>query len=120
MEGLKRRLHRRHRIRRGIRKKIKGTAQRPRLAVYRSNMHIYAQLIDDEKGHTICAASSLEKEILNATGTKTEKASMVGKLLAERAQTHNIQQVVFDRGGFQYHGRIRQLAEAAREGGLQF
>ena len=120
MEGIRKRLYRRRRIRRGIRKKIKGTAARPRLSVYRSNVHIYAQLIDDEKGHTLCAASSLEKELLAAQGTKTEKAAMVGKLLAERAREKGIASVVFDRGGFRYHGRVRRLAEAAREEGLQF
>ncbi len=120
MEGLRRRIQRRQRIRRGIRKKIRGTAQRPRLSVFRSNMHIYAQLIDDEKGHTLCAASSLEKPILEAEGTKTEKAAMVGKLLAERARAQHIERVVFDRGGYKYHGRVKRLAEAAREGGLQF
>lgn len=109
---------RRRKIRYGIRKKIKGTADRPRLAVFRSNKQIYAQLIDDVNGHTLAAASS--RELTDAKGTKTELASIVGSNLAQRAIEKNITSVCFDRGGFLFHGRIKALAEGAREGGLIF
>ena len=110
------RLHRHKRIR----GKISGTAQRPRLCVFRSNAEIYAQIIDDVAGKTLAAASSLDKEIKGAEGTKSEIARQVGKLLAERAAKAEIETVVFDRGGYVYHGRVQQLAEGAREGGLKF
>jgi large subunit ribosomal protein L18 len=101
-----------------IRKKVSGTPERPRLAVFRSNAHMYAQVIDDVAGRTLVAASTVEKEA--ATGTKTEQAIAIGKLIAERAQQAGVTKVVFDRGGFEYHGRIKALADAAREAGLNF
>lgn len=101
-----------------IRKRVKGTAERPRFAVFRSLKHIYAQLIDDEKGTTIIAASSLEKKLEN--GGNLEGAKLVGKLLAEKAKEKGIRRAVFDRGGFRYGGRVRALADAAREEGLEF
>jgi large subunit ribosomal protein L18 len=107
---------RRHRR---VRKHISGTAERPRLAVYRSNTGISAQLIDDQEAKTLAAASwtGLKKSF---KGTKTEQAAEVGKLLAENARKAGIEAVVFDRGGYLYHGRVKALAEAAREGGLRF
>jgi len=106
-----------------IRKKIKGTASVPRLNVFRSNAHIYAQLIDDTRGVTLASASSLDKEFkeLNLkNGSNIEAAKAVGTLIAKRALAMNIDTVVFDRGGFLYHGRVKALAEAAREAGLKF
>jgi len=103
---------------RRIRKRVKGTAERPRLAVFRSLRHIYAQLIDDEKGTTIASASSLEKKLEN--GGNLEGAKVIGKLIAEKAKEKGIRTVVFDRGGFRYGGRVRALADAAREAGLEF
>lgn len=110
---------RRHRR---VRKKVHGTPQRPRLCVFRSNMHIYAQVIDDTVGRTLAAASTVEPELrASLTGkTKTERAKAVGAVIAERARAAGIERVVFDRGGFKYHGRVQALADAAREGGLQF
>ena len=108
------------RIRRRIRKKISGTKETPRLCVFRSNVHIYAQLVDDSEGYTLASASSKEKSILEQKGNKTEKASFVGKLLAERATEKGISQVRFDRSGYLYHGRIKSLAESARKTGLKF
>src|SRR5574340_873152 len=105
-----------------IRKKLRGTPERPRLAVFRSGGHIYAQVIDDDGGRTLCAASSLDKEMrakLKSGGT-VAAAKEVGGLIASRAKDKGIAAVVFDRGGFQYHGRIKALADAAREGGLKF
>ena len=93
---------------------------RPRLAVFRSLNHIYAQVIDDTSGQTVAAASSLEKGLRGSDGSKTDDAKRVGKLVAERAKAAGIEQVVFDRAGFKYHGRVRSLAEAAREAGLDF
>lgn len=110
---------RRKRIHWRIRNKIQGTAQRPRLNIYRSNRFIYAQLIDDLAGHTVVSANSLEEAVAN-DGTKSEQAAAVGKLLAERAKDAGLESVVFDRGGYIYHGRVKALAEAAREGGLKF
>ncbi|WP_322797192.1 50S ribosomal protein L18 [Tepidiforma sp.] len=105
-----------------VRKKISGTPERPRLNVFRSAQHIYAQVIDDTTGHTLAAASDLEPTIAaQAAGkTKTERAALVGAAIAERARARGIERVVFDRGGFLYHGRVRALAEAAREAGLGF
>jgi len=109
-----------------IRKKIFGTPERPRLAVYKSLKHIYAQIIDDTIGHTLVAASSLSPEIrekiaeLKAKGGKTEVARAVGELIAKKALEKGIKKVCFDRGGFKYHGRIKALADAAREAGLNF
>lgn len=103
-----------------IRKKIQGTAGVPRLNVFRSNAHIYAQLIDDTKGVTIASASSLDKELNLQTGSNIEAAKAVGALIAKKALENKIETVVFDRGGFLYHGRVKALAEAAREAGLKF
>jgi large subunit ribosomal protein L18 len=105
-----------------IRRTVFGTTERPRLAVFRSNQHIYAQLIDDTSHQTIVAASSLEADLRKAleTGANCEASTQVGKLIAQRAREKGIEQVVFDRGGNLYHGRVKALAEAAREGGLNF
>jgi len=105
-----------------IRKKVKGTPEKPRLAVFRSEKHIYAQIIDDTKGHTLVSASTLDKELRQRLSKtyNTEAAREVGKLIAQRALSLGIKTVVFDRGGFKYHGRIKALADAAREAGLQF
>ena len=102
-----------------VRGKVSGTAERPRLNVFRSNANIYAQIIDDVNGVTLAAASSVEKDFEGATGNK-EAARKVGKLVAERAKAKGIDTVVFDRGGYIYHGRVAELAEGAREGGLEF
>ena len=102
-----------------VRAKISGTPERPRLNVFRSETNIYAQIIDDTKGVTLAAASSLEKDFA-CEGTKTDAARKVGEILAERAKAKGIETVVFDRGGYLYHGRVQALAEGAREGGLQF
>ena len=109
---------RRDRRRRGIRKRVIGTPERPRLAVYRSLSHIYAQVIDDVAGKTLAAASSVQ-ESLEGGGNK-DAATKVGKALAERAKAAGVTEVAFDRSGFKYHGRIKALADAAREGGLKF
>lgn len=103
-----------------IRKKVKGTTDRPRLAVFRSLNHIYAQVIDDIKGETLCSASSVEKSAAVGSGGNVDAAKSIGKLIAERAKEKGINSVVFDRGGYIYHGRVKSLAEAAREAGLQF
>jgi large subunit ribosomal protein L18 len=103
-----------------IRKKLKGTAVRPRLAVFRSLNHIYAQVIDDETGVTLCSASTVEKTAGVKDGGNIDAAKQVGRLIAERAKDKGITGVVFDRGGYIYHGRVKSLAEAAREAGLQF
>jgi large subunit ribosomal protein L18 len=103
-----------------IRLRLAGTADRPRLAVFRSEKHIYAQVIDDTTGKTLAAASSLEPTLRSADGTKSDHAKRVGALVAERAKEAGVDRVVFDRAGFQYHGRVRSLAEAAREAGLDF
>lgn len=110
--------HRRHTR---IRRRIKGTAERPRLAVYRSNNHIYAQVIDDYKHHTLAAASTLDADIKDdGSGSNKDASAKVGKLIAERSLAKGVKQVVFDRGGKLYHGRVAALAEAAREAGLDF
>ena len=109
---------RRLRIKRSIRSKISGTRERPRLTVYRSNQHIYAQLIDDDAGHTVAAASSLEDGIDAAS--RIDVSRVVGSRLAERAKEAGIERAVFDRNGYRYHGRVRALAEGAREQGLRF
>ncbi|MBC2839635.1 50S ribosomal protein L18 [Robiginitalea sp. SC105] len=111
---------RRNKIRRRIRKVSFGTAERPRLSVFRSNKEIYAQVIDDTTGRTLAAASSRDKELAKAKGTKSEIAEAVGKSLAERAKAAGVEMVSFDRGGYQYHGRVKSLADGAREGGLKF
>jgi large subunit ribosomal protein L18 len=112
---------RRERRRRRVRAKVFGLAARPRLNVFRSTKHIYAQLIDDEAGNTLAAASSLDVDIRGQEGLKkTAEATAVGKLLAQRAQAKQIKQVVFDRAGYRYHGRVKAVADGAREGGLEF
>jgi large subunit ribosomal protein L18 len=111
-------IKRRERIKLGIRKKISGTPERPRLSVFRSNKYIYAQLIDDVNGHTLAAASSRDAGV--AGGTKSEEAAKVGQLLAEKAKSSNIESVVFDRAGYRYHGRVKALADGARNNGLKF
>jgi large subunit ribosomal protein L18 len=105
-----------------LRKRVSGSPERPRLAVFRSNLHIYAQVIDDTVGHTIAAASTMEKDMRSALEGKRglDQAAEVGKLVAERAKQAGVEKVVFDRGGFKYHGRIKALADAAREAGLNF
>jgi large subunit ribosomal protein L18 len=110
---------RRHRR---VRKKISGTAERPRLSIFRSTNHIYAQLIDDDKGVTIASASTLDADVKSKAGTggNIEAAKLVGELIAKRASEKKVDQVVFDRGGFLYHGRVKALADAAREAGLKF
>jgi large subunit ribosomal protein L18 len=108
---------RRRRVRTAIRLKSGG---RPRLSIHRSSQHIYAQIIDDTKGITLAAASTLEKDVRGATGATTDAATEVGKRLAERARAAGVSAVVFDRGGFLFHGRVKALADGAREGGLEF
>jgi len=112
----------RRRIHQRIRKKVAGTAQRPRLAIHFSGKHIYAQVIDDDAGHTIAAASTAERSILGETKARANQAAaeLVGKAIAERSLAKNLEQVVFDRGGFRYHGKMKTLADAARAGGLKF
>jgi len=111
---------RRQRIKYRIRKKISGTPERPRLCVFRSNKNIFAQLIDDVSGKTLVATSSRVKEISEKKVTKIEQAQLVGKAIAEKAKAAGFESVVFDRNGYLYHGRVKSLAEAAREGGLNF
>ena len=103
-----------------IRLRLSGSPERPRLAVFRSLNNIYAQVIDDKSGKTLAAASSLEKELKTAGQRKSDEAKLVGRLIAERAKSAGIERVVFDRAGFRYHGRIKSLADAAREAGLEF
>jgi large subunit ribosomal protein L18 len=110
---------RRLRIKRRIRKIVNGTAEQPRLSVFRSNKEIYAQIINDSTGTTLISASSKQKDI-KAKGTKTEIAAVVGKTIAEKAVKAGIEKISFDRGGYLYHGRVKALADAAREGGLKF
>jgi len=113
-------LQRRHRIKHRIRKIVSGNATKPRLSVFRSNKEINAQLIDDVAGTTLVAASSREKSIASSKGTKIEIAALVGKALAEKASKAGIENVAFDRNGFLYHGRVKALADGAREAGLKF
>ena len=105
-----------------VRAKVKGTTSRPRLCVFRSLNHIYAQVIDDSQGHTLTSASTGDPEIITETASmmKTEDAKLVGSLLAKRALSKGVNQVIFDRGGYKYHGRVKALAEAARQAGLKF
>lgn len=110
----------RERVHIRIRKKLKGTTERPRLTVFRSTAHIYAQVIDDTKGVTLVAASSTEKADTKVTGGNVAAAKEIGKRVAERAKENGINKVVFDRGGYIYHGRVKALADAAREAGLEF
>ncbi len=111
---------RRFRIKKRIRKIVQGTPDRPRMTVFRSCKAIYVQLIDDQAGKTLVAASSMEKGVKDQKGTKTDVAKMVGKHVAEKAIQAGIEKVVFDRNGYLYHGRVKSLADAAREGGLKF
>ena len=110
----------RKKVRSSIRSKIFGTSDVPRLAVFRANKQIYAQVIDDTVGKTLAAASSNDKNLANFKGTKIDQATAVGKSIAENAKSAGIETVVFDRGGFLYHGRVKALAESARESGLKF
>lgn len=111
---------RRNRIKQRVRNTISGTPERPRMSVYRSNRDIYVQIIDDLAGHTLASASSTVAEIRDQKITKREKSTIVGKVIAEKAKAAGIEKVVFDRNGYLYHGRVKSLAEAAREGGLIF
>lgn len=119
MKVKNRKEYRRLKIRRRIRKKISGVVTRPRMSVFRSNKQIYVQLIDDLSGNTLAAASSKEEEIASQKVNKIEQAALVGKLIASKAKEAGIEEVVFDRGGYLYHGRVKSLADAAREGGLK-
>src|SRR6201986_1251626 len=112
-------LSRRDRSKKGIRKRVSGSSARPRLSVYRSNKGIYAQIIDDVAGKTLVSASSLSKDF-SATGNKSDQSAAVGKLVAQKAIAAGIKDVVFDRNGYLYHGRVKSLADGAREGGLNF
>ncbi len=105
---------------RRVRAKVIGTAVRPRLSVFRSTKHIYAQVIDDAAGHTLACAGTLDKDLREQDGNKTADAQAVGRAVAQRALEAGVKQVVFDRGGYQYHGRVKALADAAREAGLEF
>jgi large subunit ribosomal protein L18 len=118
--GARAKLSRRDRIKMGIRKRLSGSSIRPRLSVYRSNKGIYAQIIDDVSGKTLVSASSLSKDFTAAEGTKIDQSVAVGKLVASKAIAAGIVDVVFDRNGYLYHGRVKSLAEGAREGGLNF
>ncbi len=111
---------RRQNIRFGIRKKISGVSAKPRLSVFRSNSEIYVQLIDDVNGQTLASASSKDKSIAAQKGTKTEKGKLVGAAIATKASELGLKEVVFDRGGYLYHGRVKAVADGAREGGLKF
>ncbi len=120
MSRVKDRKQRRMKMKRRYREAVRGTAERPRLAVYRSLRHVYAQIIDDEKGVTVASASTLEKEASKtAGGANREAGKSLGKIIAERAKERGVDTVVFDRGGFRYHGVIRAIAEGARESGLK-
>ncbi|WP_304142040.1 50S ribosomal protein L18 [Mesoflavibacter zeaxanthinifaciens] len=111
---------RRSRIKSRIRKVVSGTEARPRLSVFRSNKEIYAQIVDDVTGKTLVAASSRDKDISSSKGNKVEIAALVGKSIAEKALKAGVETISFDRGGYLYHGRVKSLAEGAREGGLKF
>ncbi|MDP9072138.1 MAG: 50S ribosomal protein L18 [Actinomycetota bacterium] len=114
VQALRRRRHQR------VRKKVTGTSERPRMAVFRSNRHMVAQVIDDSRGHTLAAASTVESDVRSAApANKTAAAAEVGRLVAERAKAAGVARVVFDRGGFRYHGRVAAVAEAARRAGLE-
>ena len=112
--------NRRKRIHMGIRKRIKGSVNRPRVSIFRSNKEIYCQLVDDRNGHTLLAASSRDKGVCEGKMTKVEQAKQVGLALAKKAVAADIADVVFDRSGYLYHGRVKALADGAREGGLKF
>ena len=115
-------IQRRRRRKRGIRKRVHGTGEKPRLSVFRSLKHIYAQIVDDDLGVTLCEASTRSKDLRDGlrVGGNTEAAKVVGTALAERAKAKNIEQLCFDRNGFRFHGRVKGLADAMREGGLKF
>src|SRR5690349_20786631 len=117
---MKTRTQKRQKIRYRIRRKISGEAQKPRLSVFRSNTDIYAQLIDDVNGVTLASASSKEKDIAAQKGTKSEISKLVGQSIARKAKEVGVEICIFDRGGYLYHGRVKSLADGAREGGLQF
>ncbi|MBN1651336.1 MAG: 50S ribosomal protein L18 [Bacteroidales bacterium] len=119
MKVKNRKEYRRLKIKRRIRKKVNGAADRPRMTVFRSNKQIYVQLIDDKNGHTLVAASSREEQVASQKVNKIEQAALVGKLIASKAKEAGIEEVVFDRNGYLYHGRVKSLADAAREGGLK-
>lgn len=110
----------RRRRHRRVRKRLSGTTNRPRLSVFRSLNHIYAQVVDDSRAATVAAASTLDAGLRDTSGTKTSQAKAVGLAIAERAKAAGVTRVVFDRGGYLYHGRVKELADAAREGGLEF
>jgi large subunit ribosomal protein L18 len=110
----------RQKIKYRIRKRVAGTAERPRLVVFRSLNNLYAHLIDDVKGETICSVSTLSKEVKDEKTAKSAKSKIVGKLIAQKASEKNIKKVVFDRNGYLYHGRVKAVADAAREAGLEF
>ncbi|MCK9480411.1 MAG: 50S ribosomal protein L18 [Bacteroidia bacterium] len=116
----KAKVERREKIKRSIAPKVRGTQQKPRLVVFKSNKEIYAQIVDDTKSVTLCSASSKEKDLSTLKNTKTAIASQIGKRIAEKAKAAGISTVVFDRNGYLYHGRIKSLADGAREGGLVF
>ncbi len=116
----RKKLDKRTRVKYRVRKRIRGTAEKPRLSVFRSNKAIYAQIIDDNEGKTLLAASSHATEVPDKKLTKSETAKEVGKVVAERAKQAGIDTIVFDRNGYRYHGRVKSLAEGAREGGLKF
>lgn len=122
MDKNKAKSQRRARIKRRIRSTIRGTAEQPRLTVYKSNKHVYAQLVDDRSGHTLAASSTLSDDIAGKIGDKSrvEAAGIVGADLADKARESGIEEVVFDRSGYRYHGIVQSLAEGAREGGLKF
>lgn len=120
MDSLKQKQQRKKRLRRSVKKRIKGTSERPRLVVFRSNKEIYGQIIDDYNAHTLVASSSLDEAVKQASGTKKEIAQKVGELLGQKAKEANISKVVFDRNVYLYHGRVKALAEGAREAGLEF
>ena len=113
-------INKKNKIKRRIRGRVSGTTARPRLNVFRSNAEIYAQIIDDAAGKTVAAASTVEKEARAKSGANLDAAALVGKAVAERAKKAGVTKVVFDRGGFLFHGRVKALADAAREGGLEF
>ena len=113
-------LLKRNRLRKRLRSKVKGTESKPRLSVFRSNKEIYAQIIDDEQGTTLASCSSRIKDVSSQPLSKIEQSTLVGKKLAEVAKAKGVERVVFDRGGYQYHGRVKALADGAREGGLNF
>ena len=122
MDKAKRKRLARQRRHARVRKHVQGTTERPRLCVFRSLRHIYAQVIDDTEQHTLISASTLDPEVQTAAAgkDKAEQAAVVGQMVAERAQAAGITRVVFDRGGYRYHGRVKSLADAARKGGLEF